>query len=168
MAPYERVLVATDGSPASERAIREALDLAVANDASVHVLYVLETASFAPVGGEATLDGMAGVLENEGEKALEEVADRAAARGITVERALVEGRPSAEITGYAERADCDVIVMGTHGRGGLNRLLLGSVAEKVVRTASMPVLTVRAVNAEVEPGAEAETGTEGEREPAQH
>jgi nucleotide-binding universal stress UspA family protein len=162
MAPYERVLVATDGSPASERAIREALDLAVANDASVHVLYVLDTTSFAPVSGEATLDGMADILESEGEDALDAVAEQAAARGLTVERALVEGRPSAEIAGYAERADCDVIVMGTHGRGGLDRLLLGSVAEKVVRTASVPVLTVRAAKTGVEADGEPESG---EREP---
>jgi nucleotide-binding universal stress UspA family protein len=160
MAPYERVLVATDGSPASDAAIREALDLAVANDASIHALYVLDTASFAPVSGEAALDGMAGVLESEGEEALDAVEERAAARGIAVERAIVDGRPSAEIARYAETADCDVIVMGTHGRGGLDRLLLGSVAEKVVRTASVPVLTVRAAQADVDP--------DGEREPAEH
>ena len=56
---------------------------------------------------------------------------------------MIEGTPSREIVNYAVDEDCDLIVMGTHGRGGLDRLLLGSVAERVVRSSAIPVLTLR-------------------------
>jgi nucleotide-binding universal stress UspA family protein len=62
---------------------------------------------------------------------------------VPVETAVLEGSPSREIVRYAEAQDCDLVVMGTHGRGGIDRLLLGSVAERVVRASEVPVLTVR-------------------------
>lgn len=83
------------------------------------------------------------MLREEGEAAIEAVADLARAEDVAVETSLYTGSPSREIVRYAEEQDCDLIVMGTHGRGGIDRLLLGSVAERVVRSSSVPVLTVR-------------------------
>ncbi|TKX83377.1 universal stress protein, partial [Halorubrum sp. SS5] len=85
----------------------------------------------------------------------------AADRDVDVETAVVEGSPSREIITHAEEAGCDLVVMGTHGRGGIDRLLLGSVAEKVVRGSSVPVLTVRIGDGE-EPPSAAESATAGE------
>jgi nucleotide-binding universal stress UspA family protein len=81
------------------------------------------------------------MLREEGEQALDDV--DAWADDVDVERVLLEGAPSTAIVDYATDEACDLIVMGTHGRGGIDRLLLGSVAERVVRTSSVPVLTVR-------------------------
>jgi len=83
------------------------------------------------------------MMNEEGASALDDVEAIADEHGVTMERALVDGNPSREIVRYAEDEGCDLVVMGTHGRGGIDRLLLGSVAEKVVRSSSVPVLTVR-------------------------
>jgi len=85
---------------------------------------------------ETSWESLATLLRDEGETALDAATDLATADRI--ETALVEGPPSREIVAYATENDCDLIVMGTHGRGGLNRLLLGSVAERVVRSARPP------------------------------
>jgi len=143
MGLYERILVPTDGSGATERAVREAVDLAAAHGATIHALYVLNTASFASIPTESSVEGVSEMLEREGDIALDEVETVANERGVPVERVKLDGSPSREIVRYAEREGCDLVVMGTHGRGGIDRLLLGSVAEKVVRSSSVPVLTVR-------------------------
>jgi nucleotide-binding universal stress UspA family protein len=139
---YERILVPTDGSAASEKSLEHAFDLASVHGATIHAVYVVDTASAAGIQMEATWEGVSEMLYGEAESALEDVEARGADRGVAVETAVVEGSPAQEIVRYAERADCDVVVMGTHGRGGIDRLLLGSVAEKVVRSSSVPVLTV--------------------------
>ncbi|MDP2766255.1 MAG: universal stress protein, partial [Candidatus Methanoperedens sp.] len=79
----------------------------------------------------------------EGDEATKYVADRASAEGIEVERNTIEGHPADEIIKYAEKNSISLIIMGTLGKSGLDRFLLGSVAEKVVRTSKIPVLVVR-------------------------
>lgn len=143
MGLYERILVPTDGSDATQRAIQEAVDLAAAHDATIHALYVVNTASFASIPTESSVEGVSDMLEREGDAALEAVEEAAVERGVPVERVQLDGSPAREIVRYAERSDCDLVVMGTHGRGGIDRLLLGSVAERVVRSSTVPVLTVR-------------------------
>ena len=143
MGLYERILVPTDGSDATTRAVEEAVDLAAAHGATIHGLYVLNTASFASIPTESSVEGVSDMLEREGNAALDEVETVATERGVPVERVQLDGSPAREIVRYAETADCDLIVMGTHGRGGIDRLLLGSVAERVVRSSNVPVLTVR-------------------------
>lgn len=143
MGLYDRILVPTDGSAATERAVREAVDLAAAHDATIHALYVVNTASFASIPTESSVEGVSDMLEREGDAALEAVEEAAVERGVPVERVQLDGSPAREIVRYAERSDCDLVVMGTHGRGGIDRLLLGSVAERVVRSSTVPVLTVR-------------------------
>ncbi|KTG08716.1 stress response protein [Haloprofundus marisrubri] len=139
---YDRILVPTDGSEGVERAICHALDLAEAHGATIHAIYVVNTASYAGLPMESSWDGIDEMLRSDAEAALEDVRRLADERGVSVEAAVVDGSPSREIVSYAEREGCDLIVMGTHGRGGIDRLLLGSVAEKVVRGSNVPVLTV--------------------------
>jgi len=143
MGLYEKVLVPTDGSAASRRAIEQAVALAAEHGATIHAVYVVNTASYASLPTESSWDGVAEMLESEGESALDEVAELAAERDVSVERVFLDGSPSREIIRYAEEVGCDLVVMGTHGRGGIDRLLLGSVAERVVRSSNVPVLTVR-------------------------
>lgn len=142
MGLYDRVLVPTDGSPASRRAIEHAVDLADTHDAELHALYVINTASFASLPTEGSWEGVSDMLSREGESALEAVREVATRQDIPIETVQLDGAPSREIVRYAEENGCDLIVMGTHGRGGIDRLLLGSVAEKVVRSSTIPVLTI--------------------------
>ena len=140
---YDRILVPTDGSSEGELAVCHALDLAAVHGASVRAIYVVDTARYAGMPMETTWEGVGDLLYDDAEAALSTVGELAAAREVDVETAVVEGTPSREIITDAEDAGCDLVVMGTHGRGGIDRLLLGSVAEKVVRSSSVPVLTVR-------------------------
>jgi len=139
---YGRILVPTDGSDGSRNVIEHAAGLAEIHGATLHAIYVVNTASYATFSMESTWEGIGGMLREEGEEALSAVESIVGGRA-PVETALREGSPSREIVRYAEREGCDLIVMGTHGRGGIDRLLLGSVAERVVRSSEVPVLTVR-------------------------
>lgn len=160
MVMYDRILVPTDGSEETERAVEHAAELAAIHGASLHAVYVVNTASFTSLPMETSWEGINDVLRDEGEGALERVREIASERGVSVEPVLIEGSPSREIARYAEDENCDLIVMGTHGRGGINRLLLGSVAERVVRSSSVPVLTVRVGGEQQEPEPEVEAAPE--------
>jgi nucleotide-binding universal stress UspA family protein len=140
---YDCILVPTDGSEEGERAVEHAIDLAATHDASLVAVYVVNTAGYAGLPMETSMEGVDHMLRDEGARALGRVVDLADERGVPVERRLVDGSPSKRIVAVAEEADCDLVVMGTHGRGGIDRLLLGSVAERVVRESPVPVLTVR-------------------------
>ena len=166
---YDRILVPTDGSSEGELAVCHALDLAAVHGASVRAVYVVDTARYAGMPMETTWEGVGDLLYDDGEAALETVRELAAGRDVDVETAVVEGSPSREIITQAEEADCDLVVIGTHGRGGIDRLLLGSVAEKVVRGSSVPVLTVRIGGGEEPPSAAesaAATDSAGDEESA--
>lgn len=143
MTLYDRILVPTDGSAEGERAVEHALELATVHDASVHALYVINTASYAGMPMETSWEGVDDLLRADAKAAVNAVEELAGGRDVDVSTAVVDGSPSREIIRYAEEEACDLIVMGTHGRGGIDRLLLGSVAEKVVRGSEVPVLTVR-------------------------
>jgi nucleotide-binding universal stress UspA family protein len=140
---YDRILVPTDGSAGVERAVDHAVSLAAEHDAAVHAIHVVNTANFAAMPLEASVEGVEDMLRDDAEAAVRAVVDRAEAAGVTAETVVADGTPSNEIVRYAEEEDCDLIVMGTHGRGGIDRLLLGSVAEKVVRAADVPVMTMQ-------------------------
>ncbi|MFC7018951.1 MULTISPECIES: universal stress protein [Haloarcula] len=138
---YDRILLPTDGSEEMEYVIEHAVSLATTHGATVQGLYVVDTGRFAslPVGN--SWEGVTQMLREEGELALDEL-EAYDAGSVGVEGHMVEGDPTTEILRYADEADCDVIVMGTHGRGGIDRLLLGSVAERVIRQSHVPVVTV--------------------------
>ncbi len=136
---FDTVVVATDGSDSVKRAVDVALDLADRFDAEVHALSVID-ASEVDASPQQLRDELRTALETTADAALTTVEERAE-RDVTT--AVREGRPAVEICDYAREVDADVVATGTRGRHGENRLLLGSVAERIVRTSPVPVLTVR-------------------------
>lgn len=140
---FDTVVVATDGSESVNRAIDVALDLADRFDADVHALSVID-ASEVDASPKQLREELRTALETTADAALATIEERA---NNEVTTAVREGRPAAEICEYAREIDADVIATGTRGRHGENRLLLGSVAERVVRRAPIPVLTVRQLEA---------------------
>ncbi|EMA46125.1 universal stress protein [Halococcus saccharolyticus] len=155
---YDRILVPTDGSPGADRVVDHAAELAAIHDAELHAIYVVNTAGYAGLPADTAIEGLGSMLNEQGEAALDRAEERVG--DVPIERVLVDGPPSTEIVEYAESEGCDLIVMGTHGRGGIDRLLLGSVAERVVRTSSVPVLTVR-VNGEQTDESSPDEATDG-------
>lgn len=137
---YDAILFPTDGSEGATVALEHALDLAERYDATLHVLYVADTNRDSLVAvGDAVVDA----LEHEGESVVDEVVDRGRARGVDVDREVLQGDPYRTILDYVDEIGIDLVVMATHGRRGIDRYLLGSVTEKVIRSADVPVLTVR-------------------------
>lgn len=138
--PYEDVLVPTDGSPTAQHAAAYALDLAAAIDATVHALSVVDTAALGP---DVRSESVAAAGEEAAEEAIDALAEDARQRGLgEVVRHVERGSPAEEILDCIEREAIDAVVMGTTGRRGVERILLGSVAEKTVRSAPVPVITV--------------------------
>ena len=140
---YRNIVIATDGSENSQRAISYGIEIAKLSGATVHALFVVDTVSFSSIPMDAGWESMYDTLKNEGEKAISEVKERGKVSGVEVREVLLEGHPSNEIIDFAEKNNVDLIVVGTLGKTGLDRFLMGSVAEKVVRGSKVPVLVVR-------------------------
>ena len=138
---YDDILLLTDGSEGMDAVIDHAASLARNHNATLHAVYVVETASLTSLPMESSMEGVSKILYEEGDQALEAVAEKVGDVDLTTD--VLEGSASREIVAAAEERDCDLVVMGTHGRTGVDRLLLGSVAERVVRSSPAPVLTVR-------------------------
>lgn len=135
---YSSLLLPTDGSDGSLAAIDAGLTLAASMAAEVHALFVIDERH---VMGE--FDAPVKAAEDRAERALEAVADAGAERSIAVEKHLRRGVPHREILDAIEGYDVDLVVMGTNGRTGVDRLVhLGSVTERVVRGSPVHVLTV--------------------------
>ena len=138
------ILAPTDFSDSSKKALSDAFELARTFGATLSLLHVLEPS---PYLGEFTLPNMGeellGDLERQASAALAQVLPEAQQAKIEVTRAVAIGSPSQKIVETAEAEHVDLILMATHGRTGLSHLLIGSVAERVVRTAPCPVLTIR-------------------------
>jgi nucleotide-binding universal stress UspA family protein len=138
----ENVLVPTDGSDGARAAARPAGAIAMANDATVHALSVVDIRS---MGVDVRSDLILDELQTVAESAVGTIeADLTEAGVQSIRTHIVEGIPYREIQSYVDDHDIDLVVMGTHGRTGLERYLLGSVTEKVLRTSPVPVMTVRA------------------------
>jgi nucleotide-binding universal stress UspA family protein len=144
--PYEDVLVPTDGSDGAAAATDLAVDVASTYGARLHALSVVDTMA---MGLDVRSDAVVERLEGEARRAVETVERRAADTAVAATETAVErGTPHGTIRSYAEANGIDLVVMGTHGRSGLERYLLGSVAEKTVRTSPAPVVTVRPAEGE--------------------
>lgn len=173
---YDTILYPTDGSNGASAALEQALGLAQRYDATVHVLFVVdsehvESGMVSRKGdrqervtgmmkrdektvGEGSMsrnEDLADVLERRGHQLIDETASRLAEAGCETTTIVREGDPVQVITDYAEDNDIDLITMGTHGRRGVKRRLIGSVTENVVRTSKVPVLTVRLDKADQQP-----------------
>ncbi|MDL5360358.1 universal stress protein [Halalkalicoccus sp. NIPERK01] len=138
---YDSILLPTDGSQRMNAVVEQAVGLASLCDARLHVLHVVDERAYLSVPDDAR-DRVRETLTEDGNAATKSAAERAVERDLEVVRELRWGDPAAAILSYAVENGVDVIVMGTHGRSGYERYLLGSVAERVVRTAPIPVLTV--------------------------
>lgn len=134
---YERILHPTDGSTGSAHVTLQAIDLAEQYGATVHGVNVVDSDVSALLGSDSD------ALEQQGENAVKSVENMAEAHGVDVETEVLNGDPAETILDYADEIGADLIVSGTHGRSGVKRQLLGSVAERLVRHASMPVMTVQ-------------------------
>jgi nucleotide-binding universal stress UspA family protein len=151
MYSHRRVLVALDGSPSAEAVLRLLLEIAGPLDMTVVLLRVLEPT--APVVADGTYMGTledVSLRRHDAEEYLAAIAAALRAQGIEVSWQVRHGRAAPEILAASAESKVDLIAMATHGRTGLGRLLFGSVAEAVLRHASVPVFLIR------QPGAVAE------------
>lgn len=141
---YRNILVATDGSLTSEEAAKHAADIASRYDATLHTVSV--------VGGTPSMDRdrfgddvwepVKDDLRDDAEEYIADTEQIAAKHDVDTATAIPQGPPAEEILDYADSHDIDLIVIGIHGRSGDERFLIGSVTEKVVRNATVPVITV--------------------------
>jgi nucleotide-binding universal stress UspA family protein len=150
MLPVRTILYPTDFSERSDAGFRLACALARDYDARLIVLHVVPTPAIVYLGG---------VVPPEPDQTRQQLWDKLRLMrpddpAITLEHRLVEGEPAPAILHLAEKLNCDLIVLGTHGRTGLGRFLMGSVAEQVLRRASCPVVTVKTPAGKTVPVAE--------------
>lgn len=145
---YERILVAIDNSSTSDKALDEAIKLAMVHKATLRLVHVVDTAMLdVDNGGLVSVHEVVQALRQGGESLLKQAQARVRKADIAVETSLLETlgvtRIATEIVEAAKKWPADLIVLGTHGRRGFVHLLLGSVAEDVVRIAATPVLLIR-------------------------
>lgn len=143
---YTHILIAADGSDTADRAMAHAIELAREQSATLHVVHVLsprvsDWGELAWVDMNTVVEG----LKAEGRQILDQAAEKAQAAGVSVQTALVDARQQhvgEVIAAEAQNSGADLIVIGTHGRKGFSRLMLGSVAEVTLRMAHVPVLAL--------------------------
>jgi len=139
---YKKILIATDGSDKNRDAVQEGLKIAAACNSVVYLVYVIDTGTISAVPTDVAGGSMYQVLEEEGRRAMEKAGNLAG--GLKSECLLLAGKPAPEIIRFAGENGVDLIVIGTKGKTGIERLLLGSVAENIIRSAHCPVLVVKA------------------------
>lgn len=138
---FKKILIATDGSKRTANAVNKGLDIARVQSSTVHVVYVVDTVTFTSIPMDVTWENMYQLLREEGEEAVNAVKEMG--QGLNVETHVLEGNPAIEITKFAKDNGIDLIIVGTLGKSGIDRILLGSVAEKIIRVAHCPVLVVK-------------------------
>ncbi|MGQ3414216.1 universal stress protein [Natrinema sp. LN54] len=141
---YDEILLPTDGSDAAAAAVEHGLAIAKRADARVHALNIVDVSNLAASPHVAAPSDLLDAFESEGEAATEAVATRARDADVDAVTAVREGLPATGLVEYADENDIELIAMGTHGRTGLERYLLGSTTERTVRHADVPVLTIGA------------------------
>jgi nucleotide-binding universal stress UspA family protein len=139
---FKRIVVALDGSACADHAFELALQLAKLEGCALAVCSAAYTSVL--YGSPQLIQRAYADIHREARRIVEEASLKAKTAGVDVKGAILEGEPVRQIVSYAKKIKADAIVIGTHGRSGLKRLFMGSVAEGVLRSAPMPVLTVRA------------------------
>ena len=137
---YTDVLLPTRGGDGSELAVGHAVSIAARFDATLHVIYVVDIRSQAAKHSTYELEKLVDELQA---VVTDAVVDRADEAGIDSRAVVQQGTPHSAIQRYADDHGIDLIVMGTHGRGRIEQFLLGSITERTIRTADVPVVTVR-------------------------
>jgi len=138
---FEKILIATDGSERNRAAVEEALRIGRVYGSTVFAVYVMDISAFESASADVVIGDTWTVIQREAETALARI--RTMAEGVNLETVTLEGKPAAEIVRFASENGIDLIVIGTQGKRGLERLLLGSVAEQVIRLAPCKVLVVK-------------------------
>lgn len=143
---FKKILVPTDGSEFTKAAIAKAMDLAKLSGGTITAVYVVDQSIFRDVPTDTAVMNVYHTLEKEGKAAVAYVENLGEKQGVKVESKIIEGIPVKIIPEMS--GDYDVIVMGTLGRSGVSKLLMGSVTEKVIRSSRSPVMVVRSVEAD--------------------
>jgi nucleotide-binding universal stress UspA family protein len=138
---FDKILIATDGSVKNQPAVRKGLEIARVCGSATFVIYVIDETPFTSAQTEVLTADIYNELKDEGEKAVEQV--KRIENGVKVETLVLSGRPAHVITEFAVKNKVDLIVVGSQGKSGLERLFLGSVAESIIRTADCMVLVVK-------------------------
>ena len=146
MKSFHRILVATDFTPASEPALAEAIDMAKEDGSELLIAhaYQLPSAPQAASVAAGVYDEWVENLREGVEEKLEPLVERAKKNGVKAQALILTGDPDEAITEAAEEEAADLVIVGTHGRKGVSKFFLGSVASRVISTAPCPVLTVHA------------------------
>ncbi len=138
---YQKIVIATDGSEKNLSAVIEGMMIARVSRAKLQIVYVIDTKPLYTGVIEESYAGMYDSLREEGELALEQAKELAG--DIDVATSLLTGKPATEITRFVKEYGADLLVIGTQGKSGLGKFILGSVAESIIRTAPCSVLVVR-------------------------
>jgi nucleotide-binding universal stress UspA family protein len=138
---FEKILIATDGSEKNKSAVEEAVKIARACGSTVYAIYVMDESLMKSAIEVPIAEDLYRRIRDEGEKAVNRVKE--SAQGVNLETFILSGRPARVITEFAEQKAVDLIVVGTQGKSGIERFLLGSVADEVIRTADCPVLAIK-------------------------
>ena len=141
MEDFKKVLIPTDGSEANNEAVEKGLSLARLMGARATILFVVDTSSFIDIPPDELVTNITSIMESQGNEYINEIIEEADELGVDTEKKIVTGHPAEEI--IKESENHDMIVIGTHGRSGLSRILLGSTAEKVVRHSQCPVMLIK-------------------------
>ena len=146
---FKKIMVATDGSQTSIRTAELAVDLARLSGGSIIAIYVVDIYRLAHLPGYAAFPSLSSrlmeLMQREGELAISEVENMACDAGVPFSSIIAEGDPSQQIVKRSHKSGADLLVLGRIGRSDLEKILLGCVAEKVVRHSKIPVLIVPAV-----------------------
>ncbi|MEF8777266.1 MAG: universal stress protein, partial [Haloarculaceae archaeon] len=141
---YETILIPTDGSNGSEKALEHGIDIAEKYGATVHLVYVIDVGVYDHYGGVDAFEHAEEALEETGDELLAEARERVEAASLPVESHKARTTPHEGISDTADRIDADLIVMGTERRPAEYRHMIGSVSERVIRTSPVPVHLVKA------------------------
>ena len=154
---YKKILVAVDGSQTSKQAVQEAVKMATLTSGTVHAVYVVDTSPLFSYAGYFDPVTITDALRSDGRSALENAEAVCKQSGVACETELTETEQLNDDVAHtlqrcADRVGAQLVVLGTHGRRGVKRIVLGSVAERFVRAAHCPVLLVRGSEEEAQAG----------------
>ncbi len=130
---FKRILVPTDGSEPATKAADKAIELAKKLDAEIVAVHVIDEKLIQPFE----------VLENEGMEILQQIQKKGESAGVEVSEVLLLGNPGHDMKKISSKTEADLIVIASHGRTGLEKILMGSVAENTLKTADIPVLLIK-------------------------
>lgn len=143
----KKIMIAIDGSDTSKKAAMIGIDIAHRANGSIIAVYVMETLRLAHLPGYATMPGLKEkileLMQEEGKQAMQFIEDQAQMMKVSCHKMVAQGNPSEELLRIARERETDLLIMGSLGRTGMEKFLLGSVAEKVVLRSPIPVLLIK-------------------------